>query len=937
MSSPKQNAKSSVNQQVKAGISAVRDFLSGRSGEAKAAAAEDKATREGVAAELLAAMSGRSADASRENAGDSSPSDTQGIPRFNSEASSESAHSETEQTSKANAGAVSPASVTTGVPADSENASEEEQKRARELFLDHGYFDEAVQNLRAASSPAERAAAARALGLCGSQRGTPHLIAAMFDSDAEVRSAAEEAMDRINNSTVTVSPANTLSNKVIDSEKPNSISLAASATVEATSAPVSVVQDETPAESAQSEIVEPMSSASSSSTDMDTATPVSQAPVLTGEPDLTASDASGIGEDEQLLLEEHRIREEAEGFGQQLLEIAAARQKAEQEVELRTEAEAKLRRDAAAQRRKEDKLREQADEEAERLRTQEREAVAAELAARIEAESETQRHVEEEFSLRLRATSLRQAGEELARQRMGKENARREAAKAARIAAARSARNEAKARHDAELARLQSEEEALSKTTEEIASRSAEVEAAREKADAEAERLIEAQARMRAAEEARARAEVERSQLEIEINQKVETQLQLLDETRRRGQEEQERLQEETRRRAEAEKLRLSEMESMKASAEEESRQRVEKERQILSEVDSLRIADAETRKRITDAEVRRRAAEDAYRLIAEKVQRVEAEAHARAKEEEQMVAKLETERRSVAGEAQSRAAQEKRIREEIELFRRLEEQERPRVEEAMLQRAAAETRLQEQRDRLKAQEDARAGAGEQSSVIEQRREYLAEQSRSIGSPDQGSEGFSPTPFRPAETVPLTSSTTPDAVSVAKAEDETGLSDEVAAPSVTPAIVTYLNSVDPYKRAAAVAELARSRPEDAFGLISNCFDDHSPHVRNAAARALRKLEPARTVELFNRALEDASADRRRNIGGAIAASGLATEAINNLVSENREDISNALSLLFVMAKTGEVTPLVNAVEQHPDDEIGRAVAKLLTLSGYQKQ
>jgi hypothetical protein len=927
MSSPKQRSKSSVNQQVKAGISAVRDFLSGRSGEAKAAAADDKATREVVAAELVAAMSGRSSNAPSEKAGDSSHSDTQEIPKFNSEASSESAHGETEQTSKAGAEALTSANAATAGQANSENASEDEQKRARELFLDHGYFDEAVQNLRAANSPTERAEAARAIGLYGSQRGTPHLIAAMFDSDADVRSAAEEALDRISKSKVTDSPAKSAANKKIVSEKPNNISPSASATAKAKSAPVSVVQPEE-----EAKVVEP-----SASSGMDAATPVSAAPAVTREPDLTATDASGIGEDEQLLLEELRIREEAERFSQQLLETAAARKKAEQEGELRTEAEAKLRREAAAQRRKEEKLRKQADEEAERNRTQEREAVAVELAARLEAESETQRLVEEEFSLRLRGAGLRQAGEELARQRMDKENARREAAEAARIAAATSARNKAKAHHDAELGRLQSEEEGLKKASEALALRHAEVEAAREKADAESERLIEAQARMRAAEETRARAEVERSQLEIEINQKVETQLRLLDETRRRGQEEQERMQEETRRRAEEEQQRRREMESLKAAAEEESKQKAEQERQILSQIESMRIADAETRKRITDAEVRRRAAEDAYRLIADKVQRVEAEAHARAKEEEQMLAKLETERRTVAGEAQSRASQEKRIREEIELFRRLEEQERPRIEEAMLQRAAAETRLQEQRDRLKAEEDARASADEQASIMAKRQEFLAEQARSISLPDGGNEAFSNTASRPDEVVPVATETVPEAVSVAKAEDETGAGDEVAVQSVTPAIATYLNSVDPYKRAAAVAELARSRPEEAFDLISSCFDDHSPHVRNAAARAMRKLEPTRTVDLFNRALEEASDDRRRNIGGAIAASGLATEAINNLVSENREDISNALSLLFVMAKTGEVTPLVNAVEEHPDDEIGRAAAKLLTLSGYQKQ
>jgi HEAT repeat protein len=151
---------------------------------------------------------------------------------------------------------------------------------------------------------------------------------------------------------------------------------------------------------------------------------------------------------------------------------------------------------------------------------------------------------------------------------------------------------------------------------------------------------------------------------------------------------------------------------------------------------------------------------------------------------------------------------------------------------------------------------------------------------------------------------------------------------------VAPAIANFLNSVDPYKRAAAVSELARSGSPDAFSRITECFDDHSPHVRNAVARALRNLEPMNTVDLFNRALENASAERRRNIGAAIAASGMADEAIKNLGSDNREDTYNALSILFVMAKTGEVAPLMRALEVHGTNDIGKAVSKLLALSGH---
>lgn len=66
-------------------------------------------------------------------------------------------------------------------------------KKAVDLISPSHSVKAALENLRAANSPAERAAAARALGQIGSQLATPHLINAMCDDDPEVRSAAEEA------------------------------------------------------------------------------------------------------------------------------------------------------------------------------------------------------------------------------------------------------------------------------------------------------------------------------------------------------------------------------------------------------------------------------------------------------------------------------------------------------------------------------------------------------------------------------------------------------------------------------------------------------------------------------------------------------------------------------------------------------------------------
>jgi HEAT repeats len=66
--------------------------------------------------------------------------------------------------------------------------------RAREIFINHGYFEDATRDLRIADSPAERAAAARRLSFVRDREATPHLAAALQDSAPEVRRAAVEAL-----------------------------------------------------------------------------------------------------------------------------------------------------------------------------------------------------------------------------------------------------------------------------------------------------------------------------------------------------------------------------------------------------------------------------------------------------------------------------------------------------------------------------------------------------------------------------------------------------------------------------------------------------------------------------------------------------------------------------------------------------------------------
>lgn len=153
--------------------------------------------------------------------------------------------------------------------------------------------------------------------------------------------------------------------------------------------------------------------------------------------------------------------------------------------------------------------------------------------------------------------------------------------------------------------------------------------------------------------------------------------------------------------------------------------------------------------------------------------------------------------------------------------------------------------------------------------------------------------------------------------------------------AVPKAIQMRLSSEEAEERAEAIKDLGRVDSGDAFRVICSGFDDPSVEVRAAAARSLFGLQEDR-AEAFTRALRESNPQRRRNIGAAIASSGLAGEAISHLTGESRERTYDAFSLLFLMAKAGEVQPLIRAIEAHPDTEVRLAVVKLLALSGQKE-
>lgn len=137
----------------------------------------------------------------------------------------------------------------------------------------------------------------------------------------------------------------------------------------------------------------------------------------------------------------------------------------------------------------------------------------------------------------------------------------------------------------------------------------------------------------------------------------------------------------------------------------------------------------------------------------------------------------------------------------------------------------------------------------------------------------------------------------------------------------------------------AAAELVRRRTktwsgsDDSFDQIVESLDNPSSDVRSAAVRALYESDPDRAASFLNLALRQGSSAERRQVGAALAGSGLLSEAIQELMGESSENSYRAFSLLFLVAKAGEVQPLISVIESHPSIELRLVVIRLLASSG----
>ncbi len=521
--------------------------------------------------------------------------------------------------------------------------------------------------------------------------------------------------------------------------------------------------------------------------------------------------------------------------------------------------------------------------EAQRARDEAHE-IHLEMLARLHSEEEALRRSVTRFGLRRTELEHERQKHETDTRKFEEEKARLAASASARLAEKSRLRNEADERLRIDEEQLQAQEIELAQLTAALAQRRVELDVARRNAEEDAQRLAEARARMHAAADANQQAERERISLEAQIMQRAETERQLLEDVRARAAEQQKQLEINLREREERDAQRLAELRALRIEADSTAQLHNENEQILASELDSLRQANQAAQSRLEELDVQRSLAAETNARMLERLRSVEDEAHARAAEE-----------------GKARLDLERRIKEETENLRRLELDHQQRIDEEISRRVEAEKRLLETKNRYQTEQAARIKAELQ---FEQWNEPAST------SFDEATE--------PQSLVP----------NVSKPNEQN--------PTAPGYQVGNLSSLDHRLRADAVTALARMGSEDAYDLVVKCFDDESSLVRNAAARAMLNLESHRPVESFTRALKEAGPERSARIGQAISESGLATQAIDMLSSQDREETYNGLCLLFAMAKTGHVEPLVRAVETHAEAEVRLASIRLLKLSGHEE-
>jgi HEAT repeat protein len=133
-------------------------------------------------------------------------------------------------------------------------------------------------------------------------------------------------------------------------------------------------------------------------------------------------------------------------------------------------------------------------------------------------------------------------------------------------------------------------------------------------------------------------------------------------------------------------------------------------------------------------------------------------------------------------------------------------------------------------------------------------------------------------------------------------------------------------------RSAAVTSLGEIEHGCVFAPVLMAFADEAREVRAAAARSLSRMSFDR-AEGYVRLIETADEETLRRVAVACIKAGMVAQAIDRMISEDRRLAYESFSLLSLLAKAGEIEPLLGAIADHGELHVRLALIRLLGTAG----
>lgn len=130
-------------------------------------------------------------------------------------------------------------------------------------------------------------------------------------------------------------------------------------------------------------------------------------------------------------------------------------------------------------------------------------------------------------------------------------------------------------------------------------------------------------------------------------------------------------------------------------------------------------------------------------------------------------------------------------------------------------------------------------------------------------------------------------------------------------------------------RALAILKLAPAGTNDVDS-IAEWLNDPSATVRSVAVKALYETHPEGAPSLLNNVARQGSTEQRQRLGKAIVDAGLV--AVPGIQNEDSRSFYPALALLFLLAKLGEIEPLLDVIRNHSDINVRLALIKTIATS-----